>query len=131
MTIALESAGPATPYDGVGELPDLLGLLSDPTRLRLLLLLAQGERNVSSLCAAVMLPQPTVSHHLALLRVQGVASVRRDGKHRLYSLDDSRATARDGMLHLSITGGATVRISSPAGRISPAAAAAAAGSGIP
>ena len=45
-------------------------LLSDSARLNILLLLASGERNVSGLCEELALPQPTVSHHLGLLRMQ-------------------------------------------------------------
>ena len=63
----------------------LFRVLSDPVRLRILLLLVQGERNVTSLCAATGLAQPTVSHHLALLRTASLARGRRDGKSIIYS----------------------------------------------
>ena len=55
------------------ELEPLVGLfrlLSDKTRLSILMLLATGEKNVGSLCVELNLPQPTVSHHLGLLRMQ-------------------------------------------------------------
>lgn len=72
------------------ELEPLLGvfrLLSDKTRLTILLLLADGERNVSSLCETLALPQPTVSHHLGLLRMQNLITNRRDGKQVYYELN--------------------------------------------
>ncbi|HET6248246.1 MAG TPA: metalloregulator ArsR/SmtB family transcription factor [Tepidisphaeraceae bacterium] len=72
------------------ELDPLVGvfrLLSDKTRLNILLLLAAGERNVSSLCEELDLPQPTVSHHLGLLRMQNLISNRRNGKQVFYGLN--------------------------------------------
>jgi DNA-binding transcriptional ArsR family regulator len=68
------------------QLTSLLKLLSDPTRLNILMLLAQGERNVTSLCDELQLPQPTVSHHLGLLRMSNVINNRRAGKQVFYTL---------------------------------------------
>ena len=68
-------------------LVNLFRLLSDKTRLNILMLLARGERNVSSLCAELKLPQPTVSHHLGLLRMKNVITNRRNGKQVFYCLD--------------------------------------------
>jgi DNA-binding transcriptional ArsR family regulator len=65
----------------------LFRLLSDKTRLNILMLLAGGERNVSSLCDELRLPQPTVSHHLGLLRMSNLITNRRDGKQVFYELD--------------------------------------------
>jgi DNA-binding transcriptional ArsR family regulator len=69
------------------QLTSLFRLLSDKTRLNILLILAGGERNVTSLCEALHLPQPTVSHHLGLLRMHNVITNRRDGKQVYYSLN--------------------------------------------
>ncbi|MGD0768762.1 MAG: metalloregulator ArsR/SmtB family transcription factor [Tepidisphaeraceae bacterium] len=68
------------------QLVSLFRLLSDKTRLNVLLSLARGERNVSSLCEELGLPQPTVSHHLGLLRGNNVITNRRKGKQVFYSL---------------------------------------------
>src|SRR5213596_2638434 len=54
------------------QLTSLFRLLSDKTRLNILLLLSKGERNVTSLCDELRLPQPTVSHHLGLLRMSNL-----------------------------------------------------------
>jgi len=70
-----------------GDLAELFGLLGDSTRLRIVLLLAKGPRNVSSLCDSLLLPQPTISHHLALLRRMGMILNRREGKQVFYSLN--------------------------------------------
>ena len=69
------------------QLTGLFRLLSDKTRLNILMLLADGERNVTSLCEQLKLPQPTVSHHLGLLRMNNVISNRRNGKQVFYALN--------------------------------------------
>ena len=69
------------------QLTTLFRLLSDKTRLNILFLLSGGERNVTSLCEQLQLPQPTVSHHLGLLRMSNVISNRRHGKQVFYSLN--------------------------------------------
>ncbi len=73
--------------DELEQLSILLRLLSDKTRLNILLMLSSGERNVSNLCDALRLPQPTVSHHLGLLRMSNIITGRRDGKQVFYGLD--------------------------------------------
>jgi DNA-binding transcriptional ArsR family regulator len=67
----------------------LFRLLSDKTRLNVLLSLARGERNVTSLCEELGLAQPTVSHHLGLLRGHNLLANRRRGKQVFYSLHPS------------------------------------------
>jgi DNA-binding transcriptional ArsR family regulator len=79
------------------QLTALFRLLSDKTRLNILLLLAQGERNVTSLCEELQLPQPTVSHHLGLLRMNNVIGNRRAGKQVFYGLN-GRVDASDASL---------------------------------
>jgi ArsR family transcriptional regulator len=69
------------------ELARWFKLLADETRLRILLfLIEQRELNVRSLCEVLNLSQPAVSHHLALLRADGLVDCRRDGKHNYYRL---------------------------------------------
>lgn len=71
------------------QLTSLFRLLADKTRLSILLCLARGERNVTSLCEELALPQPTVSHHLGLLRMNNVVANRRNGKQVFYVLHGS------------------------------------------
>jgi DNA-binding transcriptional ArsR family regulator len=66
----------------------LLKHVSDPTRLQVILLLADGEKHVGALCAHLDQSQPAVSHHLALLRHGGIISPRRQGKNNFYSLTE-------------------------------------------
>ena len=70
--------------------------LSDPTRLRILCEMSAGERNVTGLCEALDLPQPTVSHHLGLLATAGLVSRRRAGKMTFYRLGPNAAATADG-----------------------------------
>ncbi len=62
-------------------------LLGDPTRLGILILLDRGEMNVGEICRKLKLSQPTVSHHLAILRSGEMVSARRSGKEVYYSTD--------------------------------------------
>jgi ArsR family transcriptional regulator len=67
--------------------PELLfKTLSDPTRLRLLNLLAEEEVCVCDLQGTLGLDQPKVSRHLAQLRRAGLVEVERDGKWMHYRL---------------------------------------------
>ena len=67
--------------------PELLfKTLSDPTRLRLLNLLAEDEVCVCDLHGTLGLDQPKVSRHLARLRAAGLVEVKRNGKWMHYRL---------------------------------------------
>lgn len=74
-------------HETVGAIAGLMRLLSDPTRLRVLRLLLPGEQNVSALCDRLGLAQPTVSHHLGLLRTARLVVTRRNGKQVYYALN--------------------------------------------
>ncbi len=65
---------------------DLFRQVADSTRLRILLLLGEGERNVGELCDHVKQSQPAVSHHLAKMRDFGIIAARRSGKFTYYSI---------------------------------------------
>lgn len=87
------------------DLVQVFKLLSDETRLRILLYLArEGELHVTALCQKLDQSQPAVSHHLALLRVSGLIEARRDGKHNYYSVRQSRFHRIMEQLFDSITG---------------------------
>jgi ArsR family transcriptional regulator, arsenate/arsenite/antimonite-responsive transcriptional repressor len=62
----------------------LFKTLSDPTRLRLLNLLASGETCVCELTDTLRVVQPKVSRHLAHLKRVGLVEARRDGKWMHY-----------------------------------------------
>ena len=64
---------------------------ADPTRLRILNLLGQGELCVCHLVEVLEAPQPKVSRHLALLRRAGLVAVRVEGPWRHYRLTPDAA----------------------------------------
>ena len=67
---------------------DPFSALADPTRRRLLELLASGDRPAGSLVAAFpALSQPAVSRHLRVLRQAGLVRYRREAQRRIYSMD--------------------------------------------
>jgi hypothetical protein len=61
--------------------------LADESRLKIVGLLANGERSVDALADALHLKAPTVSHHLAKLRAAGLVRMRAEGTVHRYSLD--------------------------------------------
>jgi len=64
--------------------------LADPKRILLLYYLADGPRRVTDLAEALDLPQPTVSHHLRILRERGLVQSERRGTEVYYALTDRR-----------------------------------------
>ncbi len=69
----------------------MLKFVSDPTRLQVILFLADDEHHVGALCEQLGQSQPAVSHHLALLRHGGIILPRRQGKNNFYSLSNTGA----------------------------------------
>ncbi len=67
-------------------MPNTFELLAHPTRRHLLEVLREGEQAVGTLVERVAMSQPAVSKQLRVLRDAGLASVRRDGRCRMYSL---------------------------------------------
>jgi len=64
--------------------------VGDPKRLKLLYLVADRPYNVTELTEALDVSQPTVSHHLRILRERGLVNADRDGTSIYYSLADPR-----------------------------------------
>lgn len=62
--------------------------LADPTRLRLLSILLEGETCVSCLAEETGISQSAVSHQLRILRNLRFVSFRREGKNIIYKIDD-------------------------------------------
>jgi len=77
---------------------DLLKLLADPTRLRLLSLLHREELSVAELQDILGMAQSRISSQLALLRQAGLVSDRRDGKKAFYSLHPGLSGAQQDLL---------------------------------
>jgi DNA-binding transcriptional ArsR family regulator len=62
----------------------------DPTRLRILEALADGERSVGDIVESIGVPQPKVSAHLACLRWCGFVASRREHRTVYYRVADKR-----------------------------------------
>ena len=68
-------------------------LLSHPIRLRIIELLMQEEIAVCELAGKIGIPQPSVSHHLGVLRANGIADMERRGQRVIYTVVSSHARA--------------------------------------
>lgn len=66
---------------------EALAALADPTRRRIIELLADGEVAAGQLCDEFSVSRPAVSRHLRVLREAGLVRARVDGQRRLYALD--------------------------------------------
>jgi DNA-binding transcriptional ArsR family regulator len=64
------------------------GVLSEPTRLKILHVICQSERSVSAIVAETGATQTNVSRHLALMLSAGVVSRRREGNAVYYRVAD-------------------------------------------
>jgi DNA-binding transcriptional ArsR family regulator len=64
-----------------------LAALADPTRRRIVELLADGERSAGELASHFPTSRPGVSRHLRVLREHGLVRAREVGQRRMYSLD--------------------------------------------
>lgn len=72
----------------VGLVAEVFRMLADPTRVRLLWTLADGELSVNELAEHIGKPAPSVSQHLAKLRMARLVRTRRAGTTIFYSLEN-------------------------------------------
>jgi len=72
----------------LGATSDLLGLLAEPSRVRLLALLGDNELTVNELCSVTELGQSRVSTHLGKLREAGLVRDRKVGASTYYSVNE-------------------------------------------
>lgn len=82
------------------DVAQLFRVLSDETRLRIVDELQEGPRNVTTLVKKLKIAQPTVSHHLAIMRMAGVVLPRRSGKSVFYSLAAETVPGEKGLAAL-------------------------------
>jgi ArsR family transcriptional regulator len=64
--------------------------LADDTRQKIMAFCCCEERSVGEIVEHVAVTQPTVSHHLAILRDAGLVHIRHDGKQTFYALNQER-----------------------------------------
>jgi DNA-binding transcriptional ArsR family regulator len=70
------------------ELAELLGVLGHADRVRIVLELRAGERDVASVVEALGISQSRTSQHLGLMKAHHLVVARRDGRRVRYSLRD-------------------------------------------
>src|ERR1700758_4716718 len=83
----------------------MLETAAEPTRCRLLQLLASGERTVTQLASQFPVTRSAISQHLAVLAEVGLVAARKQGRQRYYRIDP-RGGGR-GPAHSSSPFGAT------------------------
>ncbi len=98
------AASTSTLLDGrlAHRVAEMFKAFADPTRVRIIGLIADEEKCVGELSLLLGISQPAVSSQLRLLRNLGVATVRRDGKHAFYTLADDhvRDLFKQGLEHI-------------------------------
>jgi DNA-binding transcriptional ArsR family regulator len=75
-----------------------LEALADPTRRRIVELLAEGEQSAGEIASHFRTARPGVSRHLRVLREHGLVQARVQGQRRLYSLDPAPLAELDAWL---------------------------------
>ncbi len=75
-----------------------LAALADPTRRRIVELLAQRDRAAGDLVGEFDLSAPAISQHLKVLREAGLVSVRSEGQSRIQTLNPSAFDELDAWL---------------------------------
>ena len=80
------------------EAAELLRLLGNPNRLRILCQIGEEERSVAQLERSLGIRQPGLSQQLAELRQSGLVTARRESRSIFYSIADERARAILGLL---------------------------------
>jgi ArsR family transcriptional regulator len=72
--------------------------LADETRQKIMKVCCCNWLSVNEIVEQLNVTQPTVSHHLSILREAGLVEVREEGKQTFYKLNQKRITACCGQL---------------------------------
>lgn len=70
------------------QLAELFRALSDPSRVRIIAALLQGEKNVGALAEIVEISESAASHQMRTLRQMRLVRARKVGREVFYALDD-------------------------------------------
>lgn len=80
---------PTTPQgQELEELIQLFKALGDPSRMKILFLVGSSEACVSEVARKLSMSESAVSHHLHILRMNGLVRWHREGKTILYTMED-------------------------------------------
>lgn len=75
-------------------------MLGDPTRIKMMCIMAQGEMCVQDIASALCMTKSAISHQLSGLKDSGIVKSRREGKNVFYSLDDEHVNT---VLNIAMT----------------------------
>ncbi len=83
---------------------------SDEKRLRVLELLAQGEKCACVLLEELDISQPTLSYHMKILRTSGIVKERSAGPWKYYSIDGEGCAYAQRLLQALSFGGENIEL---------------------
>ncbi len=72
----------------IEEEAEIFKAMADPCRLKILMLLREGELCVCEIMVGLNRPQSTTSHHLSILKDAGLIRERKDGRWSRYRLSE-------------------------------------------
>lgn len=87
------------PVKKLAAASELIKLLANPERLKILCLLSEGELNVGDLGRQLKLSQSALSQHLARLRSAGAVKTRKSSQQVYYMLAEPKIRKIIGLLH--------------------------------
>ena len=85
--------------EDIGQMADIFKVLSDPSRLKIVLTLLNQEHCVCDIAAICNQTESAISHQLRILRTLKIVKNRREGKIIYYSLDDDHVIS---LIHMSL-----------------------------
>ena len=83
------------------RMTQLFKTLGDPSRVRILFQIFTSEACINEIARKLNMSEPAVSHHMRILKMNGLVRWHRSGKNILYELDDEhvRSIISQGMEH--------------------------------
>lgn len=80
---------------------EMFKLLGNPTRLKILLAIKEGEKCVHEITEKINSEMSNISHHLRRMKDQNLVEVRREGRHKYYKIKDEHILKmlQEGMTH--------------------------------
>ncbi len=89
----------------ISALSDFFKVLGDPTRIKMMYVMSQGEVCVQNIAQALGMTKSAISHQLRGLKEKKIVKSRREGKNVYYSIDDEhvRQVINIAMTHIMHT----------------------------
>ncbi len=86
-------------FDALPQVMDVLKMLANPERLKIVCVLGDGVLNVSQIEHLTGVAQPTLSQQLGVLRKSGIVHTQRQGKYVYYRVADPKVVQLIAQLH--------------------------------